>query len=84
MPRTGGRLKFALMWGESQLGIWPALATGLRGMNGNENQTSSVFLTIHHSEQDLKDVMEFCCGKYFRCENYWKIDGKPVYSFLQL
>ncbi|MBR7104664.1 MAG: glycoside hydrolase family 99-like domain-containing protein [Lentisphaeria bacterium] len=75
------RLKFFLMWANHSWGIWPALDDGARGMNGNENQAScEPFLKIVHSEEDLRNVMEYCCEKYFKCENYWKIDGKPVYS----
>jgi len=75
------RLKFCLMWANHTWGMWPAMDDGLRPMNGNVNQSSTIFLTIRHSEQDLRDVTEYCCGKYFRCENYWKIGGKPVFSF---
>lgn len=75
------RLKFFLMWANHNWGIWPALLDDVSGMEGNENQSKKIFLTIRHSEEDLRSVMEFCCEKYFRCENYWKIDGKPVYSF---
>ena len=76
------RLKFFLMWANHSWGIWPAMDNGLRGMNGNENQAScEPFLKIMHSEEDLRTVMEYSCEKYFKCENYWKIDGKPVYSF---
>ena len=76
------RLKFFLMWANHSWGIWPAMDNGLRGMNGNENQAScEPFLKITHSEEDLRNVMEYSCEKYFKCENYWKIDGKPVYSF---
>ena len=74
------RLKFCLMWANHTWGMWPAMDDGLRPMNGNVNQSSKIFLTIRHSEQDLRDVMAFCCDKYFSCENYWKIDGKPVFS----
>ena len=76
------RLKFFLMWANHSWGIWPALENDVRGMNGNENQAScEPFLKIMHSEEDLRAVMEYSCEKYFKCENYWKIDGKPVYSF---
>ena len=76
------RLKFAIMWANHNWGIWPALDDGPRAMNGNENQASrEPFLFVHHSEDDLRRVMEYSCEKYFKCENYWKIDGKPVYSF---
>ena len=76
------RLKFFLMWANHSWGIWPAMDNGLRGMNGNENQAScEPFLKIMHSEEDLRAVMAYSCEKYFKCENYWKIDGKPVYSF---
>ena len=68
------RLKFFLMWANHSWGIWPALDNGLRGMNGNENQAScEPFLKIAHSEADLRNVMEYSCEKYFKCENYWKI-----------
>ena len=75
------RLKFFLMWANHRWGMWPALENEFHAMNGNENQSSKVFLNITHSEEDLRNVMEYCCEKYFKCENYWKIDGKPVYSF---
>ena len=75
------RVKFAIMWANHSWGIWPALDEGCRGMNGNENQASrEPFLKAFHSEDDLRRVMEYSCEKYFKCENYWKIDGKPVYS----
>ena len=75
------RLKFFLMWANHSWGVWPALEEDFRCMNGNENQSSKIFLTIRHSEEDLRNVMEYCCEKYFKCENYWKIGGRPVYSF---
>ena len=75
------RLKFSVMWANHSWGMWPAMDDGLRPMNGNVNQSSQIFLTIRHSEQDLRNVTEYCCKTYFRCENYWKIDGKPVFSF---
>ena len=75
------RVKFAIMWANHDWGIWPALDNGAKGMNGNENQAScEPFLKAFHSEEDLRTVMEYSCEKYFKCENYWKIDGKPVYS----
>ena len=76
------RLKFALMWANHEWGMWPALDDANHlAMNGNENQSSRLFLEIKHSEEDLRKVMDYSCKKYFSCENYWKIDGKPVYSF---
>ena len=50
------------------------------GMHGSENQSGKLLLKMLHSEDDLRTVMDYCCQKYFSCENYWKIDGKPVYS----
>ena len=76
------RLKFALMWANHNWGVWPALDDEKhQAMNGNENQSSNLWLEIKHSDEDLRNVMDFCCKKYFSCENYWKIDGKPVFSF---
>ena len=74
------RLKFFLMWANHPWGMWPALDDGLHAMNGNENQSSRIFFTMRHSEDDLRAVLNFSCEKYFRLDNYWKIDGKPVYS----
>ena len=80
--RNRNRLKFAVMWANHNWGLWPALDDDEhQAMNGNVNQSSNLFLKITHSEQDLRNVVDFCSEKYFRLENYWKIDGKPVYSF---
>lgn len=75
-------LKFALMWANHNWGMWPALDDDEHlAMNGNVNQSSRLFLEIKHSEEDLRKAINFCCEKYFRRDNYWKIDGKPVFSF---
>ena len=77
-----GRLKFALMWANHNWGMWPALDDDKhQAMNGNVNQSSQLFLKVAHTEEDLRNVVDFCCEKYFRCDNYWKIEGKPVFSF---
>ncbi|MBR2508451.1 MAG: glycoside hydrolase family 99-like domain-containing protein [Lentisphaeria bacterium] len=76
------RLKFALMWANHNWGMWPALDDDEhQAMNGNVNQSSNLYLKITHSEEDLRNVIDFCSEKYFSCDNYWKIDGKPVFSF---
>ena len=76
------RLKFALMWANHNWGMWPALDDDEhQTMNGNVNQSSNLYLKITHSEEDLRNVIDFCSEKYFSCDNYWKIDGKPVFSF---
>ena len=76
------RLKFALMWANHNWGMWPALDNDEhQAMNGNVNQSSNLYLKITHSEEDLRNVIDFCSEKYFSCDNYWKIDGKPVFSF---
>ncbi len=80
--KNSSRLKFALMWANHSWGVWPALDdAGHQAMNGNVNQSSRLFLQASHSEPDLRRVVKFCTEKYFRRENYWKIDGKPVFSF---
>ena len=79
------RLKFALMWANHDWGVWPAKSRHNNlAMYGNANQTWEILLSIKHSEKDLRDVMDFCARKYFHCGNYWKIDGKPVFSFFSL
>lgn len=79
---NSGRLKFALMWANHDWGIWPAMDDDEHlAMNGNVNQSSRLLLQIKHSEEDLRRAIGFCCEKYFLRENYWKIGGKPVFSF---
>ncbi len=78
------RLKFAIMWANHNWGMWPAVDATNPGMNGNENQGAALFLEIKHSPEDLIAVAEYCCKHYFSCENYWKIAGKPVFSFYDL
>ncbi len=76
------RLKFSLMWANHDWGVWPALDDEKhQAMNGNVNQSSRLFLEIKHSEEDLRNVIDFCSERYFRQKNYWKIDGRPVFSF---
>ncbi len=79
---NGKRLKFALMWANHDWGRWPALDDEHHaGMNGNANQSSTLFLKCVHSLEDCRRVAEYCCEKYFLRNNYWKIGGKAVFSF---
>jgi len=78
------RLKFSIMWANHNWGKWPAVDDNNPGMNGNENQGAELFLKIKHSPEDLIAVAEYCCKNYFCKDNYWKIDGKPVFSFYDL
>lgn len=76
------RLKFALMWANHSWGVWPALDDEQhQAMNGNVNQSSRLYFNITFSREDLENIVDYCCKKYFCHENYWKIDGKPVFSF---
>ena len=76
------RLKFFLMWANHSWGVWPALADDShRGMNGSANQSAKKLLLCMHTEEDLKQAVSFCCDTYFHCENYWMIEGRPVFSF---
>jgi len=77
------RLKFAIMWANHNWGKWPAIG-GAPGMTGNANQGENLLLKINHSPEDLIAVAEYCCENYFENDNYWRIDGKPVFSFFDL
>jgi hypothetical protein len=60
------RLKFALMWANHNWGKWPALDDDThQGMNSNENQSSTLYFEIKYSEEDLRNVIDFCSKKYF-------------------
>jgi hypothetical protein len=41
-------------------------------------------LPIRHSPQDLDRVIDHCSEHYFNQPNYWRIDGKPWFSFFML
>ncbi|MDD5705906.1 MAG: glycoside hydrolase family 99-like domain-containing protein [Kiritimatiellae bacterium] len=77
------RLKFALMWANHSWGPWPAV-TGRPGFANVQNQGQEMFLDNRHSPEDLERVVDYCAETYFREPNYWKIDGKPVYSFFDV
>lgn len=68
------RLKFAVMWANHTWGAWPAV-TGVPGMG----EAQHVWLKIRHWIEDCERVIDYCCEKYFTLDNYWKIEGKPVF-----
>ena len=74
------RLKFALMWANHNWGSWPA-RTGKPGMAQQESAIVPDFLPIRHDPDDLERVTDYCCEHYFDEPNYWRIDGRPVFSF---
>ena len=48
------RLKFAVMWANHDWGRWPALDDAHHaGMNGNANQSSTLFLKGFHSPEEI-------------------------------
>ena len=71
--RNSGRLKFAVMWANHDWGAWPAV-TGIPGMAGQH-----LWLPVRHWMEDCEKVADYCCENYFTKENYWKIDGRPVF-----
>ena len=77
------RLKFALMWANHNWGSWPAV-TGIPGMASMVNQGVSLWLPIRHNLEDLDRVVDYCCEHYFSEPNYWKIDGRPYFSFFDV
>jgi len=81
--RNMGRLKFALMWANHDWGVWPA-KSDVPGMANTVNQGATLLLKMTHSPEDLVRAMEYCCLNYFKHDNYWKIGGKPVFSFFNL
>lgn len=78
------RLKFFLMWANHNWGTWPAV-TGIPGMAAAAvNQGQSVWLPIRHDPEDLDRVVDYCCARYFKEPNYWRIDERPVWSFFDV
>jgi len=81
--RNKSRLKFSLMWANHDWGIWPA-KSGIPGMANMVNQGGQLLMKMLHSTEDLIRAAEYCCEQYFVQDNYWKIDGRPVFSFFDL
>jgi len=70
---NSNRLKFCVMWANHTWSAWPAV-TGIPGMTGQH-----IWLPIRHWLEDTEDVCNYCCENYFVKENYWKINGMPVF-----
>jgi hypothetical protein len=69
------RMRFGLMWANhTWLNVFPAPRTG----------PAPLLLPIRHSTDDLKRVIDFCAEHYFSQPNYWRIEGKPWFSFFLL
>jgi hypothetical protein len=69
------RMKFGLMWANhTWLNNFPAPRSG----------PSPLLLPIRHSPEDLDRVIDFCTEHYFSQPNYWRIHGKPWFSFFLL
>jgi hypothetical protein len=70
--RNREKLKFAVMWANHDWSnLYPAVSTG----------TPALLLPQLHSEDDCLKVIDYCIEHYFHEPNYWRIDGRLVFSF---
>jgi hypothetical protein len=69
------KLKFGIMWANhTWANVFPAPQTG----------PAQLMLPIRHSSADLDRVIDHCSERFFAQPNYWRIDGKPWFSFFLL
>jgi hypothetical protein len=69
------RMKFGLMWANHPwANCFPAPRTG----------PLPPLLPIRHTLEDLDRVIDHCTELYFTQPNYWRIDGRPWFSFFLL
>ena len=69
------RLKFALMWANhSWRDNFPAAVD-------KTSEQMNCWLPAQHSLADMERVADYCVEHYFFQPNYWKIEGKPYFSF---
>lgn len=70
------KLKFFLMWANHEWWNWPAM-TGKPGMG------QAPWLFMHHTIDDLRQVIRYCAQNYFSQPNYLKIADEPVFAVYQ-
>ena len=69
------RLKFALMWANhSWKNNFPVDCD-------KTTQQMNRWLPVRHTLADMEHVADYCIENYFSQPNYWKVDGKPYFSF---
>ena len=69
------RLKFALMWANHPwMNVFPVDA-------GRTAAEMNCWLPIRHSMTDMERVADYCIEHYFREPSYWRIGGRPYFSF---
>jgi hypothetical protein len=73
------RLKFALMWANHD---WLDLHPLKRSPKPFEDAT--VLYPGAVSPMTFDRIADHCIERYFRRENYWKLDGCPYFSFYEL
>jgi hypothetical protein len=72
--KNNGKIKFALMWANHHR---------IDAFRTDPNKTYTPWLFSRHSESDMLKVIDYCIEHYFRCDNYWKIDGKLYFNIYQ-
>ena len=69
------RLKFALMWANHP---W---MNNFPTDFGKTSTRMNCLMPIRHTLDDMARVADYCVEHYFNEPNYWKIEGKPYFSF---
>ena len=72
--KNNKKIKFALMWANHDRR--DAFRTDI-------NKDYTPWLYSRHSESDMLKVIDYCIEHYFRCSNYWKVDGKLYFNIYQ-
>ncbi len=72
--RNRDRMKFCLMWANHDR---------VDQFCPEFGQPRTTWLGSHHSEKDLRRVVDHCIEHYFREPNYWQVDGGLFFSIYQ-
>ena len=72
--KNNNKIKFALMWANHDR---------RDAFRSDIEKVYTPWLYSRHSESDMLKVIDYCIEHYFRCQNYWKIDGKLYFNIFQ-
>lgn len=71
------KIRFSLMW------CWKTPRRNFPVYQGANHLYESERI-VATNEDDFSNMIDYCCNNYFKNENYWKIDGKPVFFMYTL
>ncbi|MFA7636934.1 MAG: glycoside hydrolase family 99-like domain-containing protein [Monoglobales bacterium] len=72
------KMKFYIMWANHDVNfLWDK-------RNSDAAMENNILYSGRHSQHDFECATDYIIEKYFYLDNYYKIDGKPVFAIYQL